>query len=97
MNVIPGKGIRIPSRPRPSTLRLRQFRQKILYLKHRHGVQLALLLWERVQGDKAAFLREFMSDVLGVMGKVFADEVLDDGLTASIGQGSGDAERMGDL
>ena len=42
-------------------------------------------------------MREFMSDVLGVMGKVFADEVLDDGLTASIGQGSVDAERMGDL
>ena len=50
-----------------------------------------------MQGDSAAFLREFMMDALGVMAKVFIDEALNDGLSASNGPGSRESERMGDL
>ena len=68
-NLIPGEGICITSRPRPSTLRLRPLRRNILHLKHRHGVQFAFLLRERAQGDNAAFWREFMIDASGSWAK----------------------------
>lgn len=42
-------------------------------------------------------MREFMMDALGVMAKVFIDEALNDGLSASNGPGSRESERMGDL